>query len=100
MHNILDERKLKFFEIVDTWLEENKGDKELFRAVAKRDCILSIVVLDAAINANEKEYVNMARKRILKHRRTVLLSKNFSLKFKLGTVVLWLCPNLYYKMKK
>lgn len=100
MHNILDEKRLKFFEIVDSWLEENKNDKDLYRAAAKRDCVLSVMVLDAAISKDDEKYVKNARERILKHKWIIFTSGHFSFKFKIGALLLWLCPKLYYKMKK
>ena len=100
MHNILDAKRLKLFEIVDSWLDENKHDKYLYAAVVKRDSILSMVVLDAAIKAGHKEYREMARQRILKHKRVIFTSKYFSLKFKCGALVLWMCPKMYYKFAK
>lgn len=100
MHNILDEKRLKFFEIVDSWLEENKNDKDLYRAVAKRDCVLSVMVLDAAISKDDEKYVKNARARILMHKRIIFTSGYFSLKFKVGTLLLWLCPKVYYRVKK
>ena len=102
MHNVVDKNKLKLFEIVDFWLNESQGDKELYAAAVKRDCVLSVFVLDSAIK-NRKEnagVVEMLRRRVLRHRKTILNSKNFSLKFKMGVILLWICPSLYYKVKK
>ena len=102
MHNVVDEKKLKLFEIVDFWLDESRGDKVLYDAAVKRDCVLSVFVLDSAIK-NRKEnagVVEMLRRRVLRHRKTILNSKNFSLKFKMGVILLWICPSLYYKVKK
>ena len=102
MHNVLDEKRLKLFEIVDHWLEENKHDKELYASVVKRDAVLSVFVMDSALkNKNEnKATIKMLRNRILKHKIIILNSKNFSIKFKFGMLLLWLCPNVYYSIKK
>lgn len=101
MHNILDERKLNFFEIVDSWLDETKNDNKIYRAAVKRDCILSVMVLDAALKTNaDKKYIKNARKRILRHKWIVFTSRYFSFRFKLGALFLWLCPKMHYKIKR
>ncbi|MBE6534229.1 MAG: glycosyltransferase [Ruminococcaceae bacterium] len=102
MHNVVDKKRLKLFEIVDCWLEENKHDKELYGSVVKRDAVLSVFVMDAALKNRQEntEVIKMLRRRLLSHKNTILTNKNFSVKFKLGTLLLWLCPKLYYSINK
>ena len=102
MHNVVDEKRLKLFEIVDFWLEENKHDKELYTSVVKRDAVLSIFVMESAIkNKDEnKAIIKMLRSRVMKHKKTILTSSKFSIKFKAGTLLLCICPWLYYQIKK
>jgi hypothetical protein len=102
MHNVVDKKRLKLFEIVDCWLEENKHDKELYASVVKRDAVLSVFVMDAALKNRQEnaEVIKMLRRRLLSHKNIILTNKNFSVKFKLGTLLLWLCPKLYYSINK
>lgn len=102
MHNVIDEKRLKLFEIVDSWLEENKRDKELYAAVVKRDAVLSVFIMESALKNKDENtaVIKMLRTRVLKHKKIILTNKNFSIKFKLGTLLLWLCPKLYYSINK
>jgi hypothetical protein len=100
MHNVIDEKRLKLFEIVDYWLEETKHDKELYTSVVKRDAVLSIFVLESALKDKDanKAVIEMLRDRVLKHKKVILTSNKFSIKFKVGTLLLWMCPWLYYRI--
>lgn len=102
MHNVIDEKRLKLFEIVDYWLEENKYDKELYTSVVKRDAVLSVFVLESALKDKDrnKATIKMLRGRVLKHKRIILTNNKFSIKFKAGTLLLWMCPWLYYRINK
>ena len=102
MHNVIDEKRLKLFEIVDFWLEENKHDKELYTSVVKRDAVLSIFVMESALKDKDKNktVIKMLRGRVLKHKKIILTSNKFSIKFKVGTLLLWMCPWLYYRINK
>ena len=102
MHNVVDEKRLKLFEIVDSWIEENKHDKELYTSVVKRDAVLSIFVMESALKDKDKNkaVIKMLRNRVLKHKRIILTSNKFSIKFKAGTFLLWMCPWLYYRISK
>ena len=59
------------------------------------------MVIDAVNATNgDKKYLKNARKRILKHKWIIFTSRYFSFRFKLGAVFLWLCPKIYYRVKK
>ncbi len=98
MHQKYSEKHIQALKVIDLQLEETKDNKTLYPLVIKCEVILCYDLMKNFLNMeNKKEIVSMLRMRILKRKKQILKSALYTKKFRIGTVLLWLLPTVFYK---
>ncbi len=101
MHSKLKE--VHFYPLVlrDEYLREWKDNKNLYKKCVSFEIHTCFVLLRQILFSKSEEFyhkIKDLRKRVVTKKRFVLFSPYYSLRIKIGVLLLWLCPKLFCKI--
>lgn len=101
MHQSLAEKHFDPLKLRDMQLKEIGNDKELckkFIYIYSKLCFYLIKEILLDRNKGFVDRLTMLRRRVLKNKFKIFVSKHFNVRFKIGVLILWLCPPIFYKI--
>ncbi len=85
----------------DDYLKECEGNKALYKKWVSFDVHLCFFLIRLILTNDGADFAHRIpelRKRALKNKRYVFFSRYYNRRFKIGMLLLWLCPPLFYKI--
>ena len=101
MHTAIEDKHFLVLRLRDKQYEEAKVDIKLFKKFIFRYAKDIFFLLHGILHDETGKFAHripVLRRRILKEKKFIFLSSYLSLRFKIGAFILWLCPNLFYKI--
>ena len=101
MHAVITEKHFAVMALRDKQYREVVHNKRLFQAFVYRyakDIFFLIYGILHDENNKFKNRIPALRKKVLIEKKYIFKSRELKLKFKIGVLLLWLCPELFYKM--
>ncbi len=101
MHSQIKE--VHFYPMVlrDEFLKECEGKKELYKKWVSFEAHLCFYLIHLILVNGDTSFVDRIqdlRRRVVTKKRYILFSPYYNARFKIGVVLLWLCPKLFYKI--
>lgn len=95
----LTEKHFAPFKLFDAQAEEQKNNKELYEMCKKRNMGYSFYLIRLALRGDrDRKILKRLRGQIIADRKILLRSKYCLLKHKLGIIIIWIAPWLFYKV--
>lgn len=100
-HEVLQEKHFAPLSVRNMQFSEICNDKDLFEKFLFSDSKLSFHLIKEILldrSGKFKDRLPIIRNRVLRNKFHIFLSKYLGLRFKIGVMLLWLCPKLFYKI--
>lgn len=101
MHKKISEKNFDVLELRDKQYKDVKGNKKLFEKFIYRYSNDILYLIHRILNDQDKQFFDKIpdlRKRVLKEKKYIFLARDVKLRFKAGLLILWILPNLFYKL--
>ena len=103
MHSEVKEIHFLPMKLRDQYLVECEGNKELYKKWVSFEAHLCFYLIRMIVADEQKKFYDRIaelRKKVVTKKRYILFSPYYSSRFKLGVLLLWISPNLFYKLYK
>lgn len=101
MHEVIGDKHFSIMQLRDKQFVDANKTKELFEGFIFRYAKDIFYLIHGILEVEKSKYENRLpelRKRILKEKRFILTSKHLNSRFKIGVLILWFAPRLFYKL--
>lgn len=103
MHSQIQEKHFLPMKLREEYLHECDGNKELYKKWVSYEAHLCFYLIRLIVTNNEEKFydrIHELREKVITKKRYILFSPYFSSRFKIGVLMLWLSPKLFYKLYK
>ncbi len=101
MHSKLKEEHFYPLVLRDKYVTECGNNKELYKKWVSYEAHATFVLLRQILTSGSDEFFDRLkglRKRVVTKKRHILFAPYYSKRFKIGVLILWLAPKLFYKI--
>lgn len=103
MHSEVKEVHFLPMKLREDYLTECEGNKELYKKWVSYEVHLCFYLIRMIVADKQGKFYDRIvdlRKKVVTKKRYILFSPYYSNRFKLGVLMLWISPNLFYKLYK
>lgn len=101
MHTVIGDKHFGILALRDRQFKEIKENKKLYKAFVFRYAKDIFFLIHGILHDSSKKFTEqlpMLRERVLREKMRIFSSSQLNSRFKLGVLLLWLCPKQFYKI--